>query len=142
MTEIHSPLAWPQPYRLPDAEPYWAALSERQLKFQRCADCTQPVWPAHSFCPHCGSTSLNWEQSGGRGEVYSYSTIMRGPTAVWASITPYTVGFIQMDEGYYLFSQIDAEPDAIEIGKRVEVRFVQRGEQTMPVFALPDQQEN
>ena len=43
-----------------------------------------------------------------------------------------------MDEGYYLFSQIVAAPDDVQIGKRVEVRFVQRGQQIMPVFALSD----
>ena len=138
MTEAVATQGWPQPYRLPDAEPYWTALSAEQLKFQRCADCAQAVWPAHSYCPHCGSKSLGWEQSKGRGEVWSHSTIMRGPTPVWASITPYTVGFIKMDEGYYLFSQIDAPADDVRIGMRVAARFVARGEQTIPVFSPTD----
>lgn len=126
---------WPQPYRLLDAEPYWAALDEQRLTFQRCGTCQEPVWPAHSFCPHCGSGDLAWERSTGRGTVWSYSTIARGPTPVWAAIAPYTVGFVRLDEGYHLFTQIDAEPDDVEIGMPVEVRFVQRGEQTLPVFA-------
>jgi uncharacterized OB-fold protein len=138
MTDHHSLHTWPQPYRLLDAQPYWEALSAERVTYQRCAGCALPVWPAHSLCPHCGSASLDWEQSGGRGEIYSFSTIMRGPTPVWADIVPYTVGFIAMDEGYFLFAQIDGEPDAIEIGKRVEVRFIQRGEQKLPVFALSD----
>jgi uncharacterized OB-fold protein len=139
MTDTQTLNTWPQPYRLLDAQPYWDALADGQLKFQRCMACSQAVWPAHSFCPHCSSTSLAWQQGSGRGAIYSYSTVMRGPTPVWAAIVPYTVGFIQMDEGYYLFSQIDGEPDAIDIGKRVEVRFVQRGEQKLPVFVLSDQ---
>jgi uncharacterized OB-fold protein len=138
MTEAISAQGWPQPYRLPDAEPYWAALAGNELTFQRCAGCAQAVWPAHSYCPHCGSPSLGWERSQGRGEVWSHSTIMRGPTPVWASITPYTVGFIKMDEGYYLFSQIDAEPDAVRIGERVTMRIVERGAQKMPVFVVSD----
>jgi uncharacterized protein len=135
MTDTHTLNSWPQPYRLPDAEPYWAALSEGRLTYQHCNDCTQAVWPAHSFCTHCGSRSLDWRQSSGQGAVWSYSTIMRGPTPVWAGIVPYTVGFIQMDEGYFLFSQIDADPETIAIGQRVAVRFAQRGEQTLPLFA-------
>jgi uncharacterized protein len=138
MNEAHCAEGWPQPYRLPDAEPYWAALSEDRLEFQTCGGCTQAVWPAHSFCPHCGSKALSWTASKGRGAVWSHSTIMRGPTPVWASITPYTVGFIQMDEGYYLFAQIEAAPDDVRIGRRVEVRIVQRGGQRVPVFALAD----
>lgn len=139
MTDTDSLNGWPQPYRLLDAQPYWEALSDGKLTFQRCTDCAQVVWPAHSFCTHCGSKAMDWAQSGGRGEVYSYSTIMRGPTPVWAAIVPYTVGFIRMDEGYFLFSQIEGDPDAIGIGKRVEVRFVERGEQKLPVFRLSDQ---
>lgn len=141
MTDTHTLNDWPQPYRLPDAEPYWAALAEDRLTYQHCNDCAQAVWPAHSFCTHCGSRSLDWRQSGGRGTVWSYSTIMRGPTPVWAAIVPYTVGFIQMDEGYFLFSQIDADPDTIAIGQRVAVRIVQRGEQKLPIFVPAWRQE-
>ncbi|MFD5121946.1 Zn-ribbon domain-containing OB-fold protein [Streptomyces sp. NPDC058385] len=135
MTDAKALNDWPQPYRLMDAEPYWQALSDEQLTFQRCADCEQAVWPAHSLCTHCGSPELSWEQSGGRGTIYSFSTIMRGPTPVWSGIAPYTVGFVQLDEGYYLFTQIEGDPADIGIGKEVSVRFVQRGEQKLPVFA-------
>ncbi|MGW4444121.1 Zn-ribbon domain-containing OB-fold protein [Streptomyces sp. NPDC004682] len=135
MTDAKALNDWPQPYRLMDAQPYWEALSEERLTFQRCADCAQAVWPAHSSCTHCGSAELSWERSSGHGTIYSYSTIMRGPTPVWSAVAPYTVGFVQLDEGYFLFTQIEGEPDDIEIGKEVSVRFVQRGEQKLPVFA-------
>ncbi|MYV97804.1 OB-fold domain-containing protein [Streptomyces sp. SID3343] len=135
MSETKATNDWPQPYRLPAAEPYWAALANEWLTFQRCADCAQAVWPAHSFCPHCESAALTWVRSAGRGTVYSYSTIMRGPTPAWASITPYTVGFVHLHEDYYLFTQIEGEPDTIRIGTEVSVRFVRRGEQKLPVFA-------
>ena len=94
------------------------------------------MWPAHSFCPHCGAQELAWHASSGRGKVYSYSTVMRGPTKAWASIAPYTVGFIEMDEGYYLFSQIDGKPEDMQIGRPVQVRYLQRGNQTLPVFDM------
>ncbi|MET7511825.1 OB-fold domain-containing protein [Streptomyces albidoflavus] len=135
MTDATTPNGWPQPYRLLDAEPYWEALADERLTFQRCTGCEQAVWPAHSVCPHCGHASLAWERSGGRGTVYSYSTIMRGPTPVWAAVAPYTVGFVELDEGYFLFAQIEGEPEEIAIGRAVSVRFVQRGEQKLPVFA-------
>ncbi|MFG2658544.1 Zn-ribbon domain-containing OB-fold protein [Streptomyces sp. NPDC048425] len=135
MTDAKALNEWPQPYRLMDAEPYWQALSDEQLTFQRCADCEQAVWPAHSLCTHCGSPELSWEQSGGHGTIYSFSTITRGPTPVWSAIAPYTVGFVQLNEGYCLFTQIEGDPADIEIGMEVSVRFVQRGEQKLPVFA-------
>ena len=140
MTDTHASNDWPQPYRLLDAEPYWAALTDERLTFQRCGGCEEAVWPAHSFCPYCGSAALSWTQSTGSGTIYSYSTIMRGPTPVWSTIVPYTVGFVQMDDGHTLFAQIDGEPDAIAIGKPVTMRFVQRGEQKLPVFTMTDHQ--
>ncbi|GEM29573.1 hypothetical protein NN3_05800 [Nocardia neocaledoniensis NBRC 108232] len=135
MSEATAHSEWPQPYQLLDAAPYWAALAERRLTFQRCDDCAEAVWPAHSYCPYCASAALTWAESAGRGTVYSFSTVMRGPTPVWASITPYTVGFVQMAEGYLLFAQIDGEPDSIAIDQEVAVRFVERGAQIVPVFA-------
>jgi hypothetical protein len=135
MTEKDVRNDWPQPYRQLDAEPYWAALAEERLIFQRCGTCAEVSWPAHSYCPHCHSPSPEWEQSAGHGTVYSYSTVMRGPTPVWAAVVPYTVGFVRLDEGYYLFTQIEGDPDTIAIGDEVQVRFVQRGGQKLPVFA-------
>lgn len=136
MSEIHYVDGWPQPYAQLDAEPYWAALKEERLTYQHCNGCQQAVWPAHSYCPHCGGdkAQLEWRESAGRGTVYSFSTVMRGPTKAWASIAPYTVGFIEMAEGYYLFSQINGRPEDMRIGQSVQVRYLQRGEQVLPVF--------
>ncbi|TEA71910.1 Zn-ribbon domain-containing OB-fold protein [Allopusillimonas ginsengisoli] len=138
MSEINYIEGWPQPYPLLDAEPYWSALQESRLTYQVCGSCEQAVWPAHSFCPHCGVQALEWKESCGRGTVYSFSTVMRGPTQTWASIVPYTVGFIQMEEGYYLFSQINGAPEDIAIGKAVQVEFQLRGKQNLPVFDLAE----
>lgn len=136
MSEIHYVDGWPQPYPQLDAAPYWAALQEGRLTYQYCNACRQAVWPAHSLCPHCGADGgrLEWKESAGRGTVYSFSTVMRGPTPAWASIAPYTVGFIQMQEGYYLFSQIDGRHEDLRIGQAVQVRYLRRGNQLLPVF--------
>lgn len=136
MSEINYVDGWPQPYRLLDAEPYWQALEQEKLKYQKCTDCDQAVWPAHSFCPHCSSRSLVWESSTGRGTIYSFSTVMRGPTAKWNEMGPYTVGFVKMEEGYFLFTEFEGAPETIEIGKSVGVRFIRRGKQVLPIFAL------
>lgn len=138
MSTIETIDGWPQPYRLPDAEPYWAALEQQRLTYQRCGDCAQAVWPAHSHCPHCGSRALAWQTSSGRGTVYSFSTVARGPTPKWASIVPYTVGFVAMEEGFYLFTQIDGSPESMRVGNPVNVRFERRGKQVLPVFVLAD----
>ncbi|MNT41061.1 hypothetical protein D3C72_1774100 [compost metagenome] len=125
---------WPQPYQLLDARPYWDGLGVGLLKYQRCGGCGQAVWPAHSFCPHCNADQLAWEVSAGRGKLYSFSTVMRGPTPAFAAIAPYTVGFVEMDEGYFLFTQIEGPPESMQIGNRVQARMIERGGQALPVF--------
>ncbi|AQV97787.1 hypothetical protein BJN34_28375 [Cupriavidus necator] len=125
---------WPQPYQLLDARPYWEGLAAGLLKYQRCGGCGQAVWPAHSFCPHCSSDKLAWEVSAGRGKLYSFSTVMRGPTPAFAAIAPYTVGFVEMDEGYFLFTQIEDPPEMLKIGSDVQARMIERGGQKLPVF--------
>ncbi|RMI28869.1 Zn-ribbon domain-containing OB-fold protein [Nocardia stercoris] len=134
MSDTQSSDGWPQPYRQLDSEPYWRALADERLTYQRCDACHESVWPPHSRCPHCDAAELTWQQSSGVGTVYSFSTIGRGPTPVWAAIVPYTVGFVELAEGYHLFTQIDGDPATIEIGMPVRVRYVERGEQKLPVF--------
>lgn len=132
--EIEYVDGFPQPYPLMDAEPYWQACARQELTYQRCTGCNQPCWPARSHCPDCGTRTLEWQRSAGRGTVYSFSTVGRGPTPAWQEIAPYTVGFVELEEGYFLFTQIDAPPESIAIGDRVEVAFIRRGRQMLPVF--------
>lgn len=136
--EIEYVDGFPQPYPLLDAAPYWQALERGELTYQRCADCDTAVWPAKSHCPDCGGTALSWQQSAGRGKLYSYSTVTRGPTPAWQAIAPYTVGFVAMDEGYHLFTQIDGDPDHMRIDRPVVVHFVKRGRQSLPIFRFAD----
>lgn len=134
MTDNEVEARWPQPYQLLDAQPYWAALDQQRLTFQHCDSCASVVWPAHSYCPECDSPSLSWRESAGRGRLYTWSTVWRGPTPVWDTIAPYTVGFVEMEEGYHLFTQIEADPDSLAVGDEMTIEFVRRGEQTLPVF--------
>lgn len=136
--EIEYVDGFPQPYPLLDAAPYWQAAERGELVYQHCPACDEAVWPAHSRCPGCGGAGLAWRQSKGRGTVYSFSTVERGPTPAWQAIAPYTVGFVEMAEGYFLFTQIEGAPEAMAIGRPVAVRFVRRGRTTLPVFALAD----
>lgn len=135
MSETQAEAGWPKPYRLLDAEPYWEGLKAGRLKFQRCTGCRQAVWPAHSACPHCDADGLDWEVASGRGRLYSFSTVLRGPTPAFAAIAPYTVGFVEMQEGYFLFAQIEGAPEDLRIGQEVVARIVARGEHKLPVFA-------
>ncbi|MDP3909530.1 MAG: OB-fold domain-containing protein [Gemmatimonadales bacterium] len=127
---------FPVPRRTLDAEPYWHGVRERRLLFQRCQACRGAVFPPRSVCPLCeGGHPLEWADSRGRGEIYSFSTVMRPPAPVWRARAPYTLGIVHLDEDYYMFSEILGPPAAIAIGRRVRAVFPER-EVLLPAFEL------
>lgn len=127
---------FPAPRRTLDAEPYWRGISERRLLFQRCTACAAAVFPPRSACPLCeGGQPLTWVESRGRGEIYSFSTVVRPPAPVWRARVPYTLGLIRLDEDYYMFSEILGPPKALGIGRRVTVVFPTR-DVLLPAFEL------
>ena len=126
----------PEPRVTLDAGPYWQGVRERRLLFQRCRACRGAVFPPRSVCSLCDEGgALAWEESRGRGQIYSFSTVLRPPAPVWQPRVPYTLGIVRLDEDYYMFSEILGPRAAIGIGRRVRVVFPDRGG-SMPAFEL------
>ncbi len=80
------------------------------LHFQRCGDCQAAVHPPRVLCPRCGGRDLAWQQSAGRGTVYSATTIHTREDA-------YGLCLVDLDEGLRVMAA-----GAPEIGARVELR--------------------
>ncbi len=71
------------------AEVYRRYLTEGKLGFQQCQGCRSAVFYPRVLCPVCGSTSLTWEESGGRGTVYATTAVYhrdREPVAVFVPV--------------------------------------------------------
>ena len=128
-----------RPLPHPDAmtEPYWAGARARRLMIPRCNDCGQHHFYPRSFCPHCGSASLEWTQVSGAGTLYSYTIVNRAPSPAFASAVPYVVGIVALDEGPHLMSNVvGCDPAAARIGMKLTVDFREIGENSvLPVFA-------
>lgn len=112
--------------------PYFEALERGLLTYQVCSECASNVWPPRGICPYCLSDKLHWRESSGHGEVYSCSTVYHAPFALWDDKVPYSLGIIHLDEDYYLFSEIVAEPDKVRIGAPVQCRI--RRDESLGVF--------
>jgi uncharacterized OB-fold protein len=68
--------------------------------------------------------TIEWVESPGRGEIYSYVNFTTDRMAYPAMKVPYSVVLVEMEEGVRLVSNmIDLEPDEVEIGLPVEVVF-------------------
>ncbi|MFC6890912.1 Zn-ribbon domain-containing OB-fold protein [Halorubrum trueperi] len=90
-------------------------------------------------CPKCASEELEWVESSGDGEVFSYSTVRRSVKfPEFSDDVPYLVGHIDLEEGIRMFSMIVEATEAdIQMGTPVEVVFDHvTDEITLPKFSL------
>lgn len=118
------------------SRPYWDAVAEGRLVFQRCDSCIRAVFPPRKFCPNCASPNFSWEDSAGTGSVYSYSVVERGALEEFKADLPYVVAVVELDEGYRMVSRIvDSQPDDVGCDVRVRVRIGEDGSR-LPVFVL------
>ena len=103
---------------------FFDRLREHELVFQRCAGCSQAVFPLRTVCPHCSSESLDLERAAGTGTVYSFTTQARASHPFFAADVPYTLVLVDLDEGVRVFANlVDCPPDDAHIGMPVEAVF-------------------
>ncbi|GAA0820887.1 Zn-ribbon domain-containing OB-fold protein [Streptosporangium amethystogenes subsp. fukuiense] len=124
---MSTPLA-PQHGELPHAEPtelsapFWNRCAEGTLTFQRCAACRSINFPPVEVCRECLDTDLGWEESSGRGTLYSWTVVHRPVTAAFTP--PYAPAIVDLDEGYQMVTDlIGIAPEEITAGMPVEVDF-------------------
>ena len=121
----------------PETTGYWDAVARREfvLKYSPAAD--RWYHPKRIVCTETGSDALEWRRASGRGTVYSFSTVHRAPSPVFAASVPYTVGLVALEEGVHLFTRFVGDPETIAIGAPVTVDFrVLEGGFLLPVFRL------
>lgn len=128
----------PLPVPGPISAPYWQGCREGVLRFQRCLDCGAPTHTPALMCAACASMSLEWTDSAGTGEIYSWTRVWRPVTP--AFVTPYVPIIVTMDEGWSILSNlVGCEDDAVAIGQRVQVVFHRSGgpdDIVLPYFEL------
>lgn len=112
----------PLPETDSDAAPFWKGAGEHKLMIQRCTQCGQHQHYARPFCIKCRSAAVEMVEASGRGTVYSFTVIHRGP---YDDIpTPYVVGLIRLEEGPTLLSNIvDCDPASVRCDMAVAVSY-------------------
>jgi len=101
---------------------HWRLKKQRYgLVGEICPHCQVKIFPPRDFCPECGGEAKVPYTFSGRGEVYSFSTMMDGPTG-YEETTPYTIALIKLVEGPIVTAQLtDLGDQAPEIGMPVEM---------------------
>lgn len=104
--------------------PFWEALKAHELKVQTCDDCGTLRFIPKEICPHCGSQACGWTPVSGRGRVYTYTVIHRGPTPAYQADAPYVIAHVELDEGPRIISNlIGCDSADVRIGMPVEVVY-------------------
>jgi uncharacterized protein len=105
MTEL-SELKVPGPTQIELTSPFWDAASEGRLILQHCLACDRGIFYPREICPHCWSDRLEWRQASGHGRLKTFSRIHRPGHPGWATVAPYVVGLVELDEGPTMLSHI------------------------------------
>jgi uncharacterized OB-fold protein len=114
-----------------ESRPFWEAAKEGRFLIKRCGDCGKAHWYPRAICPCCFSENTRWEESPGKGVIYTFSVTHRSPTG------PYAIGYVTLDEGPAVLTNfVDCDLATLAIGQKVKVRFqpTENGP-PVPVFA-------
>jgi uncharacterized OB-fold protein len=114
------------PFPNPDMQVYWDGVRRGKLLYQVCNGCRSVIFHPRVMCPYCLSDDIRYEQSVGRGIIYSFTIQHLAASPEWRPKLPYALGIIAMDEGYYMFAEI-VPPDlnVLKVGAPVKVWFDQ-----------------
>ncbi len=117
---------------------YWRTEKARYgLVGETCQVCGEPIFPPRDVCPHCTEPAQDPRTFGGRGQVYSFSTLYEAP-AGYTENQPYTVALFKLDEGPLLTAQLtDVDNEAVRIGMPVEMvtrKLKEEGENGLIVY--------
>jgi hypothetical protein len=132
----------PQAGEVPHAEPgpvtgpFWAGCAEGRLLYQRCGRCGAAAFPPVEHCRECLAREQRWEESAGRGTLYSWTVVHRPVTPAFDP--PYAPAIVTLDEGYQMLTNIiDTTADRLRADLPVRVVFRRAGSIHLPYFA-PD----
>ncbi|SEO57365.1 Zn-ribbon domain-containing OB-fold protein [Trujillonella endophytica] len=100
--------------------PFFDAAGEGRLLILQCGNCQRFSAPQARHCGFCSSTQLAWVESGGRGEVITWTTPHRRENGTTAAA--YVVAIVQLDEGPWMY--VHGAPDvALVAGQRASITF-------------------
>ncbi|WP_254274615.1 Zn-ribbon domain-containing OB-fold protein [Haloarcula marina] len=106
------------PFTLPG---FFDALAAGRLMAARCTECETHLLPPRPACYNCGSRAVTLSEQPRTGEVVSYTSVKRPPSA-FEHLAPITVAVVELDSSARLTGRVTASLESVAIGDRVELR--------------------
>ncbi|SHH64282.1 Zn-ribbon domain-containing OB-fold protein [Pollutimonas bauzanensis] len=140
MPDAKRPL--PAPTRI--TQPFWDAARQGRLLIQRCKACGKLQFYPRLLCLACLSDDMDWQESHGRGTIYTFTINRRAASLHMSNKTPYAVAIIDLEEGVRMMGQVvTSDLSDLHIGAHVRVAFeVASPEISLPIFELLNGSKN
>jgi hypothetical protein len=116
-----SEATFPAPQVSELSAPYWRALAEGHLTFQRCGACGNAWLPPRSECPRCLSAHPGWETASGDARLVSWVVYHHAYHDWFAARLPYNVAVVELAEGPRLISNVAAAPERLRIDMKLKL---------------------
>jgi uncharacterized OB-fold protein len=118
-----------------ETRPFWEGCARGELVLQRCRDCGAVQHRPRAICASCLSSGIEHFVASGRATVHSYTVVWQNQIPPFASVTPYVVAEVELDEGPRLLTNlVGCAPGEVAIGMPVRAEFVRTGEFAVPRF--------
>ncbi|HEU4402995.1 MAG TPA: Zn-ribbon domain-containing OB-fold protein [Candidatus Polarisedimenticolia bacterium] len=95
-----------------------------RLEGSACGACGGRFFPPRAVCPACKKGDLAPHRFSGRGTLYSYTRVTQPPRG-FASVAPYDVGMVRLEEGPLISAQL-TDTEGIELTIDMPVEMVTR----------------
>jgi uncharacterized OB-fold protein len=125
------------PEATPETREFWEGAKRHELRIQRCLNCKRAYFYPRPFCPHCASRNVEWFTASGKGTLYSYVIVHRGPPG-FQDWLPYVIAVVQLEEGPRMMSNVinvEPAPEHLPPDLPLEVTWEQQSDDiTLPLF--------
>ncbi len=125
MTQQAPPPITP-PVPQPESDFYWEKCRQHELWLRHCKDCDQAFFYPRDLCPENLCRDTDWIQSSGKGTLYAFAIVHRGPIPAFRDKVPYVTAMVELEEGARMptnLVEVEPDPAKIKIGMAVEVVF-------------------
>jgi uncharacterized OB-fold protein len=122
--------AIPEPQPTIDDRAFWNFCNQRQLRFQRCSDCSRFRAPPTPTCPHCQSDRLEWIEARDEAQLFSYTVVHYSAHPGVSASVPYNVAIVLFPsfDNVRLVSNVVGIPnEELKIGMRLRLVWETKG---------------
>lgn len=130
-------MSWirPIPQMAPENTPFYEGLKAGQFLVPKCQSCGNYNWTPYPACRTCQSLDQKWVEVSGKGQLYTYTMIHKGPKT-FMDEGPYVEAFMKLDEEPRALlvhgNLVGIEEKDITLGMRLKISYF-----TIPGYDIP-----